>query len=237
MRTNSLTVGEFVQIVLSGGTRLGIRGETAADHNRLPPSGGTRDRMTTTEVGLALGAAVVLGLLTWFVVGRLLAGTDRLSERAVTGVSAALLFLGPLAVLAALVAATVAGGWLQGSGAVDLLTWFFLAMAVGLLDAVWVARTRAVPVLTDSEGVDVPETVLSAIRTGTLAGGVLSALGFLGLAVTELTTQPGPVGEFSRAVPQGPVVLVGFLIGAPIFCLAYGALVALYLRVTVIKPA
>lgn len=192
--------------------------------------------MTVTGVGVPLVLSVVVAVLTWYAVARAVPRSERVPPRVGTWATAVVLFVGPMVALALLVVTADAAGWLRGAGAVDLLTWFFLAMTVALLEAVWLARTRAVPVLTDSEGVDVPETLLSAIRTGSLVGGVLAAAGFLGLAVTELSTQPRAVGEVARALPQGPVVLVGFLVGAPIFCLSYGALVALYLRVTVIKP-
>lgn len=192
--------------------------------------------MTATDVAPPLVLAAVVTALTWYAVARALARSERLPARAVTVASALVLLVGPLVALVLLVVAAAAAGWLTGTGAVDLLTWFFLAMAVGLVDAVWLARTRAVPVLTDSEGVEIPGTVLSALRTGSLVGGLLSAAGFVGLAVTELTTRPETVGRIARSVPQGPVVLVGFLVGAPIFCLAFGGLLALYLRVTVIKP-
>lgn len=192
--------------------------------------------MTATDVALPLLLAGVVTALTWYGVARALPRSERLPARAATVASAFVLLVGPLVALVLLVVAAAAAGWLTGTGAVDLLTWFFLAMAVGLVDAVWLARTRAVPVLTDSEGVEIPETVLSALRTGSLVGGLLAAAGFVGLAVTELTTRPETVGRIARSVPQGPVVLVGFLVGAPIFCLAFGGLLALYLRVTVIKP-
>ena len=192
--------------------------------------------MTTTEAVAALSVTVAVAALTWYAVARVLPGTDRLPRRWVTRLSAALLFVGPMVALAGVVFALAAVGWLRGVGRVDLITWFFLAMAVALLDAVWIARTRAMPVLAETEGVDISGVVLSAVRAGTTFGGVLSALGFFGLAVTELTTQPGRVGDLARTLPQNPVVLLGFLVGAPIFCLAYGALLALYLRVTVIKP-
>ncbi len=192
--------------------------------------------MTATGVGLSLVLAGVVAALTWYAVARAVPGSERIPPRVGTWVSAVLLFVGPMVALALVVAAAVAAGWLRNAGAVDLLTWFFLAMTVGLLDAVWLARTRAVPVLTETEGVEIPETLLSAIRVGSLVGGVLAAAGFFGLAVTELRARPEEVGEIARALPQGPIVLVGFLLGAPIFCLSYGALLALYLRVTVIRP-
>jgi hypothetical protein len=208
----------------------------ARDRNGLPRPAGTAGKMTTTEAVAALAVTVAAAVATWYAVARLLPRVDRLSRGAVTWLSALVLFVGFLVALAGLVFAVVVVGWLRGLGRVDLLTWFFLAMAVALLDAVWIARARAVPVLTETDGVDVSAVVLSAVRTGTAFGGVLSALGFLGLAVTELTTQPGRVGDLARTIPQNPIVLLGFLVGAPIFCLAYGALLALYLRVTVIKP-
>jgi hypothetical protein len=192
--------------------------------------------MTATEAALGLAVAAAALALTWYGVARALPRADRLPARAVTALSATLLFVGPLVALVAAALGAVAAGWLTGLGAVTVLAWFFCTMAVGLLVAVWFARTRAIPVLTETAGVDVPETVVAALNTGSLVGGVLSALGFVGLAVTELTTRPEEVGQVARALPQNPVILLGFLVGAPLFCLAYGGLVALYLRVTVIKP-
>lgn len=192
--------------------------------------------MTATEVALAIAVAAGALALTWYVVARVLPGLDRLPDRAVTWAAATLLLVGPLVAVVALALAAVAAGWLDALGSVSVLAWFFCVMAVALLDAVWVARTRAIPVLTETAGVDVAETVVAALRTGSLLGGVLSALGFLGLALEELAARPERLGELARAVPRGPVILLGFVVGAPLFCLAYGGLLALYLRVTVIKP-
>lgn len=192
--------------------------------------------MTATEVALALAVAAGALALTWYGVARALPQLDRPPSRYRTGAALALSFVGPLVALVALALAAVAAGWLRSLGAVTVLAWFFCAMAVALLDAVWFARTRAIPVLTETAGVDIPDTVVAALNAGSLLGGVLSALGFLGLVVQELTPRPEQLGELARAVPQNPVILLGFLVGAPLFCLAYGGLIALYLRVTVIKP-
>lgn len=103
---------------------------------------------------------------------------------------------------------------------------FHSLMTVSLLAVTALAVWRFVPVLVETDGTDVSEGVTYWLRLGTLAGGLLSAAGFAALAV----------GEAVAGAPTGLVALVGFVVGAPLFCLAFGALAALVLRVRYIRP-
>lgn len=103
---------------------------------------------------------------------------------------------------------------------------FHALMTVSLLAVTGLAVWRFVPILVETDGTDVSEGVAYWLRLGTLAGGLFAAAGFGALAV----------GEAFPGAPTGVVALLGFLVGGPLFCLAFGALAALVIRVRYIKP-
>jgi hypothetical protein len=203
--------------------------------------------MSTAAVAGSLAVALVALAATWAVVARVVPALEPGEARgdgdgggvpSWVGTTLALvaLFVGPLvAAVAALYAASEVGAFPE-FGIVPTLLWFHVVMVVLLLEATWFGARRAIPVLEGTDGVDVSPRVVAALRTASVAGGLLAAFGFLVLILDVLRTFGGAIPDLARASPRGALLIVAFGVGGPLFTVGYGALIALYLRITVIKP-
>jgi hypothetical protein len=80
------------------------------------------------------------------------------------------------------------------------------------------------PIFEETDGVRVPGRVVRLLRYGTTGGGTVATVGFLLLAT----------GEALRIGELGLLGIGGVVLGGPVFSVAFGASIALVLRVRVV---
>ena len=81
------------------------------------------------------------------------------------------------------------------------------------------------PIFEETAGVRIPARPIRFIRYGTIGGGSVATLGFLVLAAAEALR----IGEL------GLLGIAGVVFGGPVFSIAFGASIALVLKVRVAK--
>jgi hypothetical protein len=81
------------------------------------------------------------------------------------------------------------------------------------------------PIFEETAGVSVPARPIRVIRYGTIGGGAVATLGFALLATAEALR----IGEL------GLLGIAGIVGGGPVFSIAFGASIALVLKVRVAK--
>jgi hypothetical protein len=81
------------------------------------------------------------------------------------------------------------------------------------------------PIFEETAGVRVPARPIRLVRYGTIGGGSVATVGFLVLAAAEVLR----IGEL------GLLGIAGVVLGGPVFSAAFGASIALVLKVRVAK--